>query len=176
MLPGTFMFWSLLPLLLVSFTASPVAALHFTLKSQQMSCRPILMSSCLLQHVFTCLFFTSIQYKLIIIYFLQAHWLTTNCVDSTIFLSQIVSTNLNNYDSVLDLMFFIPVSAIMEYNRLCDKYDDVLIRAVGDKYGIPYTTFWKWAMGHVKGTGYQSGGKGYSKLFSEGMFWSIFYF
>ena len=38
-------------------------------------------------------------------------------------------------------MFFITLSAIMEYNRLCDKYDDVSIRAVGDKYGIPYTTF-----------------------------------
>ena len=87
---GTSHIWSLLPLLLVSFAASLVAALHFTLTSQQMSCRPILMSSHLLQHVFTCLFFTSIQYKLIIIYFLQAHWLTTNCVDSTIFLSQAV--------------------------------------------------------------------------------------
>ena len=52
MLPDTFMFWSLLPLLLVSFAASPVAALHFTLTSQQMSCRPILMSSCLLQRFY----------------------------------------------------------------------------------------------------------------------------
>ena len=84
MLPDTFMFQSLLPLLLVSFSASLVAALRFNLTTQQMSCRPILTSSRLLQHVFTCLFFTSIQYKLIIIYFLQAHWLTTNCVDSTI--------------------------------------------------------------------------------------------
>ena len=73
-------------------------------------------------------------------------------------------------------MFFITLSAIMEYNRLCDKYDDVSIRAVGDKYRIPYTTFWKWVTGHIKGTGYQSGGKGYCKIFSEGMFWSIFYF
>ena len=105
MLPGTFMFWSLLPLHLVSFTASPVAALHFTLMTQQMSCIPILTSSHLLQNVFTCLFFTSIQYKLIIIYFLQAHWLTTNCVDSTISLFSSSIYNLNNHDSVLDLCF-----------------------------------------------------------------------
>ena len=38
----------------------------------------------------TCLLFASIQHKVIIIYFPQAHWLTTNCVDSTIFLSQAV--------------------------------------------------------------------------------------
>ena len=47
MLPGTFMFWSLLPLvlLLVSFAASPVAALRFALMSQHTSCRPFLMPS-----------------------------------------------------------------------------------------------------------------------------------
>ena len=47
MLPGTFMFWSLLLLflLLVSFAASPVAALCFALMSQHTSCRPLLMPS-----------------------------------------------------------------------------------------------------------------------------------
>ena len=47
MLPGTFMFWSLLLVvhLLVSFAASPVAALHFALTSHHTSCRPFLMPS-----------------------------------------------------------------------------------------------------------------------------------
>ena len=48
MLPGTFMFRSLLllVLLLVYFAASPVAVLHFALMSQHTSCRLFLMSSC----------------------------------------------------------------------------------------------------------------------------------
>ena len=29
----------------------------------------------------------------------------------------------------------------MEYNYLCELYEDISIRAVDDKYGIPYTTF-----------------------------------
>ena len=47
MLPGTFMFWSLLllVLLLVSFAASPVAALRFALTSQHTSCRPFFIPS-----------------------------------------------------------------------------------------------------------------------------------
>ena len=56
----------------------------------------------------------------------------------------------------------------MEYNRLCKLYEHISIHAVTDKYGIPYTTFWKCVTGGVMGTGY--------KIFSEGMFWSLFYF
>ena len=80
------------------------------------------------------------------------------------------------YDSLLDLMLLFTLSALMEYNRLCELYEHVSIRAVADKYGIPYTTFWKRVTGRVMGTGYRSGGKGYSKIFSEGMFRSLFYF
>ena len=31
----------------------------------------------------------------------------------------------------------------MEYNHLCELYEYISICAVADKYGIPYTTFWK---------------------------------
>ena len=72
-------------------------------------------------------------------------------------------------------MLFLTLSALMEYNHLCKLYEHVSIHAVADKYGIPYTTFWKCVTGRVMGTGYRSGGKGYSKIFSEGMFQSLLF-
>ena len=73
------------------------------------------------------------------------------------------------------MLFFI-LSALMEHNGLCELHEHFSICAVADKYSIPYTTFWKRVTGQVMGTGYRSRGKGYSKILSEGMFQSLFYF